>query len=169
MSWKSLLRSKLRGIKPSFWLNLLFFRYNYPPLACLRILRPGRLLIQIFTRVQRIEPSILMWPWQKKRDSPGYPLKSISVVNSLPQYGQVTRATGSSAPFTVSYVFTNAEQKEKSPVNTRLSTSCWRESDPWPPHYQCDALPTEPQQLILFWYALADLVYIIMTTWFCQQ
>ena len=24
--------------------------------------------------------------------------------------------------------------------------SCWRESDPWPPHYQCDALPTEPQQ-----------------------
>ena len=33
-------------------------------------------------------------------------------------------------------------------VNTRLSTSCWRESDPWPPHYQCDALPTEPQQLM---------------------
>lgn len=56
-----------------------------------------------------------MWPWQKKRDSPGYPLKSISVVNSLPQYGQVTRATGSSAPFTVSYVYTNAAQKEKKP------------------------------------------------------
>ena len=27
-----------------------------------------------------------------------------------------------------------------------LRGSCWRESDPWPPHYQCDALPTEPQQ-----------------------
>ena len=40
-------------------------------------------------------------------------------------------------------------QENGSPKNQdfrRFSTSCWRESDPWPPHYQCDALPTEPQQ-----------------------
>ena len=31
-----------------------------------------------------------------------------------------------------------------------IKKSCWRESDPWPPHYQCDALPTEPQQHHVF-------------------
>ena len=35
--------------------------------------------------------------------------------------------------------------KRKNPWFYKGFHSYWRESDPWPPHYQCDALPTEPQ------------------------
>ena len=34
----------------------------------------------------------------------------------------------------------------KNPLVFRHKKSCWRESNPWPPPYQGDALPTEPQQ-----------------------
>ena len=41
--------------------------------------------------------------------------------------------------------------KRDETVSNLISQISWhRESDPGPPHYQCDALPTEPCQHILF-------------------
>ena len=44
-----------------------------------------------------------------------------------------------------------AHAKGDETVSNLISQISWhRESDPGPPHYQCDALPTEPCQHILF-------------------
>ena len=47
-------------------------------------------------------------------------------------------------PFWLPFVLPNF----KNPLVFRHKKSCWRESNPWPPPYQGDALPTEPQQLV---------------------
>ena len=46
----------------------------------------------------------------------------------------------------------------------RQQKSCWRESDPWPPHYQCDALPTEPQQPAMWFVEISSLRSILYHT-----
>ena len=51
----------------------------------------------------------------------------------------------------VAHALLAAHAKGDETVSNLISQISWhRESDPGPPHYQCDALPTEPCQHILF-------------------
>lgn len=51
----------------------------------------------------------------------------------------------------VAHALLVAHAKGDETVSNLISQISWhRESDPGPPHYQCDALPTEPCQHILF-------------------
>ena len=61
----------------------------------------------------------------------------------------------------------------KNPLVFRHKKSCWRESNPWPPPYQGDALPTEPHQhsqvVLFFLLAPCYIWYSIKTIVNCQQ